>query len=144
MLVTVLLGLAAPAWGMYSDEIGAPVEDVWKAATESFQPKEIRKANPAKKSLETRWSEDEVVRSRGVFKKVLSQRFKRRSRFKVAMKQIGIATEIRIQGVYQEKPSGTSPGVSWKNTQPELEDLSLERALFMKILNKLEEIKRKS
>jgi hypothetical protein len=134
----------APGWAVYSDELGVPVEEVWQAALIALKPSGIRKADFDKKVIETKWVEDRVVRSRGLLKKVTGENILRRSKFKVTFKTVGIATEIRIEGVFRDKPHSTGPMVSWRKVKPELQDIKLEQALFFKILKALEELKRKS
>ena len=131
--------LAFPSFlGAYSDEIAVPADEVWQAANQAAQPYGVQKADAGKKEIETRWIEDQVVRSSGLLKRFASQVVRRRYRLKIRLSQGTHTTTVRIQGIFQEKSYDAPPGILWESVQPESADYEAERILFQKILRKLE------
>ena len=135
----LLLLLPPRAFALYSDQIGAPVEEVWQAAKDVSQGYGIQKDDPVKKNLETRWVEDRVVRSSGLLKNVASRIYRLRYRMRAQLVEDSQGTKIEIKGTYEQKPLDASPSSRWEPTRPEHD---LERDFFHKILTQIETTRR--
>ena len=134
----LLASFSRPSAALHTDEIAAPYDKVWQAAYEALKPYGIRKANRENLTLESRWIEDRVTRSRGLLSRVAPKQYLRRYRFRIQLEKDYYSTHVKIGGTYQEKSTGAPPSVSWRTIRPEREEYQLERDLFMQILSRLE------
>ena len=138
ILLLILFFLLSPhALASYSDAIYVPQSEVWDAAKKVLGQKSFKKDDPKKGELETNWIEDQVVRRRGLLKKIASKVYGRRYRIKLNLKQEKELTHVDIEGVFQEK-SLDSVNSIWRKIKPESEDYEIERTLFKKILHQIE------
>ncbi len=135
LLGTALL-LPSPAHARYSDEIAVSQDEVWKAALEALKPFGIRKTNESKKRIETKWIYDSVVRKNRLLKNIPRQKYERRYRMRIQLKDRAGDTVVEIKGVYQQRFPGRVQ-VSWRLVEPNADDLDIEQEFFMKILNQL-------
>ena len=138
-LAIFLTWLPSNAFALYSDQVAAPIEEVWQAAKDSLRDYGIRKDDSVKKHLETRWIEDRVVRSSGLLKKVASRPYRLRYRIHLDFVEDSRGTRVDVRGTYQQKPVDGSPSSRWETTRPER---NLERDFFYKVLRKVETIRR--
>ena len=123
----------------YTDKMAVETPEVWKAVQAVAAPYGVRKADSKKYEIETRWIQDLVVRSRGLWKKLgTGENMQRRYRVKIRLKEEPYATEVGIHGVFQERSYGSGPAIPWRNIKPESEDYAVERDFFFKILKQLE------
>lgn len=130
-----MLVLSSNAFALYTDQIGAPIEEVWQAAKDSLKSYGIKKEDLIKKHFETRWVEDRVVRSSGLLKKVASRIYILRYRMRLQFIEDAKGTKVEIQGTYRQKPLDGSPSSRWETTRPERD---LERDFFYKVLRQVE------
>lgn len=134
-IAVLFMLLSSNAFAVYSDQIGAPIEEVWQAAKDSLKPYGIQKENLLKKHFETRWVEERVVRSSGLLKKVASRIYRLRYRIRLEFVEDAKGTAVEVRGTYQQKPLDGSPSSRWQSTRPERD---LEREFFYKVLRQVE------
>ncbi len=127
--------LSSNAFAIYSDQVGAPIEEVWQAAKDSMKPYGIQKEDLLKKHFETRWVEDRVVRSSGLLKKVASRIYRLRYRMRLEFVEDAKGTKVDVKGTYRQKPLDGSLSSRWETTRPERD---LEREFFYKVLRQVE------
>lgn len=127
----------------YAEEIMIPAEQVWESAKEVLKTPGFRKLDWDKKFMETKWTYDEVSRSRGIMKKLTSAWYERRYRMKIQFTELmGGATAVKITGVFQERPRDAGVNVGWSTYKLQSQDYDMERDVFFKILYALEKKKR--
>ena len=137
IILWAVFGGAGPLFA-YSDEISAPLEEVWQAVQETLAPYGIKKIKPHTNEIESRWIKDRVKRSRGLLKNVASQLYERRYRLKIRLNQAGGLTSVAIRGTFEEKPYDSPPAVHWQSYKLESSDYDAERNFFMQILKTLQ------
>jgi uncharacterized lipoprotein len=139
LAILLFWGFQAPAWA-YTDQVTVKAEEAWQAAQEVLKQSGLKKVDETKKTLETKWIHDRVVRrGKGVFKNITSQTYDRRYRLTVRIVQRPFDTEIEVKGFFQERPVTGNPNhLLWKKVRPQIDDLDVERTFFMRILNRLE------
>ena len=131
--------LIAPQAFAYSDHIGVSTDEVWQAAVQVFKPYGIHRSDESKKNLETNWMQDQVVRSRGLLKKIAKARYDRRYRLKFRVSEKAGGADVEIKGVFEEKPVDIGFSVPWKRVGGvEIDDADIEQDFFMKILRRME------
>lgn len=140
----LFLAAALPAYARFEETfVGVKMDEVWQASQQALEPYGIRKKDDAKRMIETKWTEDTVVRRRGFLKKITAGRYRRRYRFQLQLKEKGPVLQIQIQGNFQEK-SADSRGIdAWRKFKPESQDYELEKEIFKKILMSMEENRKK-
>ena len=139
VLFLILMLMLSPKIGWsYSDQIQVKADELWKAAYTAIQPYGIWKSNEKKKTIQSRWIEDQVVRSNGILKNVTSQKVQRRYRLKVHLIEIGDTVLLDVKGLFQNKEFGTALASPWFNVSPKDKEYDVERDFFMKILKQLE------
>ena len=148
-MLVILCGAAGvfqdiPKGWAYTDEINAKVEDVWKAAQEIFEPIGIHKKNEKKKTLESIWIQDDVVRSRGWLKKLDKQHFRRRYKIRGKFKQAYDFVKVEISLNVQDLPQSGVRENMWRSVKPDYQDYQIEKETFMKILMRVEEYRKQS
>jgi hypothetical protein len=124
----------------YTDQITVKADEAWQAAQEVLKTSGFHKLDHKTKTLQTKWIQDRVVRKgKGVLKNFTSETVERRYRLTVRVIQRDFDTEIDIRGSFQERTMGNNhTSISWKKVRTQSEDLDIERAIFMRILNRLE------
>ncbi len=133
-LLIAALGLQSSFAFAYTDDVRAGIEEGWQAADKVFAPVGIHKKDEKKKSMESRWLEDEVIRKNHLFKDITSQAYRRRYRMKVSLTEAGEDIRIRVTGEFEEKPKQSPVTAPWRKLKPEMQDYDLERVYFMRIL----------
>ena len=136
----MLTGFLNSALWAYTDQITVKSDEAWQAAQEVLKPSGIDKLDPATKTIRTKWTHDRVVRKgKGVFKNIASVTMERRYRMTVHVIQRPFDTEIEVRGDFQERTMGVNQtSYTWTKVKTKSEDFDLERATFMRILNRLE------
>ncbi len=137
-LIVVSLLFCQFAQAEYSDEIGAPADEIWTAAHEALKSYGFRKEDKKNWEMETRWTEDRVKRSGGLLKKFASQVYERRYRMKIHLLRKGDVTYLSVRGVFEIKPMHTGIAISWQKVRAQTPDYQMEQDFFMKILRQLE------
>ena len=139
-LLFLILFFAAPLVRADVTEklIGVEAEEVWKSLLKTAEPYGIKKKDEGKKKLETGWKEDYVSRNRGLLKKVASQRYERRYRFKIQLKGEPLAANVEIKGVFQEREAGAPPQSPWRPVKPAAAEYEVEQEFFKKLISRLE------
>lgn len=124
----------------YTDQITVKADEAWQVAQEVLKVNGLDKVDHDNKTLRTKWVEDRVVRrGKGVLKKITSVTMQRRYRMTVRVIQRPFDTEIEVKGDFQERTLGVNQtSYSWKKIRTKSDDFDLERAVFMRILNRLE------
>lgn len=122
----------------YSDEISAPLEEVWQGVQEAMKPYGIKKMDRDKNEIQSRWIEDRVKRSRGLLKRVASQLYARRYRLKVRLKPLAHLTAVNVRGTFEERPLDSAPAVHWRSYKLQSSDYEVERDFFMQLLKTLQ------
>ncbi len=122
----------------YSDEISAPLEEVWQGVQETLKPYGIKNMNRDQGEIQSRWIQDRVKRSRGLLRKIASQIYARRYRLKVRLKPAAYLTTIEIRGTFEERPLDSPPAAQWRNYELQPVDYDVERDFFMQLLKTLE------
>ena len=125
------------AWAVYKDEVAVSQDEVWKAAVAAFKSYGFRKVDEKKMKIETKWIYDTVTRSNPLLKNVTKEKYERRYRMKIQFRDRAGDTVVEVNGVFQQRPSGHGPQVSWTWVKPRLEDLDIEQDDFMKILSEM-------
>jgi hypothetical protein len=139
MAVVLLTAFPGLLWATYTDEIAVSQDEVWPAVLQVVKAHGMRKSNEKKKTAETQWMYDRVVRSRGPLKKAgVKQEYERRYRLKIKLQDRVGDTVVEVRGVFFEKPVSPTPVISWRKVKPERDDLNKERDFFMDILRQLE------
>ena len=135
----MLAGRSSAVWA-YTDQITVKADEAWQAAQEVLKIHGFHKVDAASKTLQTKWIQDRVVRKgKWVLKNVASQTYERRYRLTVTVVQRAFDTELQIRGTFNERPiTSAAVPLSWKKVHPKSEDFDVERAIFMRILNRLE------
>ena len=136
-IFAALFGMENPLRA-YSDEISAPVEEVWQAVQETLKPYGMKKIDPQKNEIESRWIQDRVKRSRGILKAVASQIYTRRYRLKIRLKPLAHLTGVEVRGRFEERPLDSPPSGKWRRYKLQAVDYDIERDFFMQILKGLE------
>lgn len=131
------------SYAAYTESIAVPIEEAWQAASEVLKTQGIEHADPKKHELVSRWITDQVVRRRGIFKKIMSQEYERRYRLKMTLREKFPATEIKIRGTFEEKPVHSPLITPWSKLKPSSSEFEIERLYFMKILQQLEVSRKK-
>ena len=122
----------------YTDQITVKSEEAWQAVQDVLK-NQIKTIDHNAKTLETKWVQDTIKRSRGPFKAYTSKTVDRRYQLKIKLVQRPYDTEIEIRGVFQERPHELEyHQLSWQKIHPEMADFDIERRVFMQILNRLE------
>ena len=124
----------------YTDQITVKADEAWQAAQEVLKKDGFDHLDSESKTLRTKWIYDQVVRKgKGPLKKITSVTMERRYRMSVHVVQRPFDTEIEVRGNFQERTMGNNrTSISWKKVRTKSEDFDLERAIFMRILNRLE------
>ena len=123
----------------YSDKIAVPIEEVWQAANEALAPYGVRRVNEEKKHIESDWMEDRVLRSRGLLKNIAAKLYQRRYRIRIQLApEEDYATQVKIEGIFQERPLDAKPILSWRTVKRETADYKVEYDFFTKVLKQLE------
>lgn len=140
LFLLLLLTLAIPFSAFaYTDQITVKADEAWAAVLRVFENQKLRKMDPQKMFLQTKWVEDEVVRrGPGILKNYTSQTYDRRYRLSIQVVQREYDTEIQIKGSFQQRTMSPNNVVSWKRVKPKTEDFDIERATFMRILSRIE------
>lgn len=127
----------------YMDQVTVKAPEAWEAAKEVFRKTGFKKIDEKKYRFETKWIEDEVTRSRGLLKGIASQKYQRRYRISVEIRQREYDSEIEIHGTFQERPLNINQQylMTWQTVHPETEDYEVERQGFMRILGQLQFMK---
>ncbi len=136
--------VAAGSLKAYTDEIGVLPEEVWKAAKEMAGPGGIDREDREKWELVTKWKEDRVRRRRGLLKNYIHQTYDRRYKLKIHLEDKKLSTVVTITGTFEEKGFGAHRGTPWRSTDPEIEDLEVERRFFYKLLDQIKAQKQQS
>lgn len=139
--VFFLWGRTPAVFAAYYDEVAVGAAEVFHAAEQVLKPYGIRKADFEKKVLETRWQEDTVERSRGLFKHILKQQYYRRWRMKISLHEREGGTEVQVKGVFEERATETGPSIPWKRVKTSGLDHQIEREIFFKILTRIETLR---
>ena len=133
------------ACATYYDQVAVPSDEIFEAARQVLDASYgIQKADSHKKSLQSQWYEDRVVRSRGLLKKFTQKAYHRRYRIHIQLKDTPEGTDVKVKGAFQEKSNDAPPGVPWRPVKTEGIDLQIEREIFSKILTQMEEIRMKA
>ncbi len=124
----------------YTDQITVKAGEAWQAALDVLKPYGFHKTDAKNYTLETNWISDQVVRKgKWLLKNVASKTYDRRYRITLKVLQRDYDTEIEIRGKFQERPHEmNSQLILWTSVKPESEDFDAERAIFMRILSRLE------
>ena len=124
----------------YTDQITVKAEEAWTAALDVVKPYGLHKTDAKKKLIETDWVHDTVVRKgKWLFKGVFSKTYERRYRLSLRIMQRDYDTEIEVRGNFQERPKEVQSNLfMWQKVKPDADDLDVERAVFMRILSRLE------
>ena len=139
ILFFVVLLIWIPAVFAYTDQITVKAPEAWQAALKVIKPYGIKKEDPEKMTIETKWVRDTVVRSRGVLKKLTGKHYQRRYKLKVFITQRDYDTEIQVAGRYQIRALDThSDLILWQKIKPTAADYQIEQDIFMDILRTLE------
>ena len=133
--------IAFPQWveGSYYDHIALPPDEVWEAAQKVLGDQYgIKSAKKDKGTLESGWHHDRVTRSRGLFRGIFKQSYKRRFKLHVniAMSPEG-GSDITVKGTFQEKTAETNANIPWKKAKMNASDHFIEREVFFNLLNEL-------
>ncbi|MBI3316549.1 MAG: hypothetical protein HYZ85_00900 [Candidatus Omnitrophica bacterium] len=143
--VSLFCFISPVSYALYSDELGAvKVEELSPAVHAALSSYGLKKADFDRGVFETRWIKDKVSRSKGLFKSMTSEVYERRYRLKVELLPEPYATKVEVRALFQYRPDASRPTVSWRTDRPMASELELERQCFMKILNHLAEIKKKT
>lgn len=137
----LLLGICCFAGNThaYTDQVTVKADEAWAAALEVLKPKGFEKIDERNYTVETKWTQDRVIRSRGILKNIASQSYERRYRLTVKVIQRDYDTEIEVRGKFQERPVETNQHlILWRKYRPEGSDYDIERQVFMQILNRLQ------
>ena len=122
----------------YFDQVAIPQGEIWQAAYRVLEPYGIKKADPVKGVIETKWVEDKVRRSKtGFFHDILKQQYFRRYRLKLSLKEAMGLTDVQLRGSFQIR-STSGPMTAWRTTKTTGVDHQLEREVFFKILTQIE------
>lgn len=123
----------------YTDQVTVKAEEVWAAAKDVVKQKKFEKIDEKNMVLETKWTQDRVIRSRGLLKGIASQSYERRYRITIKVVQRDYDTEVTVIGKFQERPVETNQHlILWRKYRPEGSDFDIERQTFMQILNRLQ------
>ena len=148
MIPLLCFGVGKPplALASYEDEVGGvTAREVWKAAYQVLRDYGgIHKSDPDKMILESKWNQDTVKRSRGMFRRYLNQSVNRRYRIRVEIQPGGQAVSLKIKGTFQEKTSRTEANLPWNSFKPDASDMRVEREVFFKILTQIENQKKQT
>ncbi|MSR77557.1 MAG: hypothetical protein EXS63_04960 [Candidatus Omnitrophica bacterium] len=140
LILVLFLGSSSPLFAAFEDEVDAKGEEIYSAACQVVQKDYgVRKANPKKKRVESKWKEDVVKRSRGMFKNILHQGVYRRYYLKVEIQGNEKMPILRVKGTFQERSTGSDANLPWQTVKMMAADHRLERELFFKILTQIED-----
>lgn len=130
--------LSAASALAYSDEIvGVTHEEIWSAANDILSPLGIRKSDPEKGYLESKWVEDITERKDPLFKRI-ENRHGRRTRYSVQISATDIGTKIEVYGKFQyRREIGASGRGPWRVMKKKSDDSLAERELFNRILQQM-------
>lgn len=139
VLLWIVLLSGIPAAFSYTDQITVKAPEAWQAALKVIKPYGIKREDPEKMIIETKWVKDVVVRSRGILKKLTGKHYERRYKLTIFITQRDYDTEIRVAGRYQIRPLDTHSNLMlWKKIKPTAADYQIEQDIFMDILKTLE------
>ena len=136
-IVSVMTVAAASALA-YSDEVvGVTQEEIWTAANDILAPLGLRKSDPEKGYLESKWVEDVTERKDPLFKRI-ENRHSRRTRYSVRISATDIGTKIEVYGKFQyRREIGGSGRGPWRVMKKKSDDFQAERELFDRILQQM-------
>ena len=129
-------------WAVYSDQILIPKEELWQASEKALEPYGVAKKDHDKGQLESRWIEERVVRTSGLFKVITKRTYvmSYRIKIRIAEGQNGMS-QVDVEGRFREKPLDALFIASWRPTYPER---NIEKEFFQKVLAKLQTERRKA
>lgn len=134
------LAASSPAFAVFEDEVDASPDEIFLASEQVIQRDYgVYKANAGKKRVESKWNQDIVKRSRGMFKNILKQGVYRRYKLRADVKMKEKMPVLQIKGTFQERSTGTDANIPWNSVKMVSADHRLERELFFKILTQLED-----
>ena len=140
LLGLFVVGLSHAASAAFEDEVDANPDEIFSAAKQVVEHDYgVYKANPSKNLVESKWKQDIVKRSRGMFKNILKQGVYRRYRLRVEIQTKGKTSILRIKGTFQERSTGSDANLPWNSVKMMAADHRLERELFFKILTQIED-----
>ena len=141
----MLLGAARGALA-FQEEILTDKAEIWTAAKKVLTPKGIAKENLDKGLLQSKWIEDVVVKKKSVLPSqiggggaTVSQTVRRRYRMRIAIEETAKGSTLSIQGTFEERPFDDRPQTPWNKITPSTEDYQVERQIFFKILESMQE-----
>ena len=139
LALALLASAPVPAWAIYKDEIAVSHDEVWKSIGGLLGKKSIRKSDPKKGTLESRWFYDVIRRSGSlpVLEQLSHQQYNRRYRYKISLKDRSGDTVVEIRCIYQIRNINANAAGAWHLIKPSADDLDIERDFFMKILKKI-------
>ncbi len=139
MLLAAWVMLSPSRVYAYTQEIQAPVEEVWIAVKEAAASPGLDKVDEKDKVLETEWTEDRVVRMEQLMpfmkKAEHPKTWERRYRLRVELIPVPEGTRVAVRGKFQLKDPDLGVRGKWDNVKPESEDYDMERQFFFRALD---------